>query len=151
MQAFHPHPQVLALAECSGPCLIEEGDPQEFARMLAEAQSFVDAGAGEHLFWARPPADSPGLWAPFSAATYVNKYAESANTRILQYITRVKVPTLVIAGSLEKRFAQHARDLHAALSGHVPATLQIIEGATHNYIEQPEAVAATFRSWMASL
>ncbi len=151
MQAFQPHPQVMALAPCSGPCLVEESSQEEFDRMWAEAQQFVDAGDGEHLIWARPPADGPGLWAPFSASTYVNKYGATANTRTLHYITKVKVPTLFIAGGLEKRFARHANDLYAALSGVTPTTVQIIEGATHNYVEQPDAVADTFRSWMATL
>jgi len=150
-QVHQPHPAVIALAPCSGPPLVEDYAPEDLQVWLQEAQGLVSSGRGQELIWARPPADRPGPLAPFSAATYVNKYAPEANTRILQYVDKVKVPSLFIAGAKEERFAKHARDLHAALNGKAPSSMHIIEGATHYYTENEEAVAQVFRDWLKGL
>ncbi|HEU0169760.1 MAG TPA: hypothetical protein VFS62_18445 [Chloroflexota bacterium] len=148
-QVHAPHANVVALAPLSGPCLVEEHDPTEIDAWLDQARQLVDTGHGQDLIWARPPADRPGPPAPFSAATYLNKYAAGANTRILQYVHRVAVPCLFLAGEREARFAQHARDLHAACRA--PKALRIIPGATHYYPENEPAVAEAFLDWLATL
>ncbi|MBV8085341.1 MAG: alpha/beta fold hydrolase [Chloroflexi bacterium] len=148
-QVHVPHPNVIALAPLSGPCLVEEHDPTEIDAWLAHARDLLAAGKGQDLMWARPPADRPGSTAPFSAATYLNKYADGANSRILQYVDRVRVPCLFLAGEREPRFAQHARDLHAACQA--PSMLRIIPGATHYYPENEPAVAEAFLERLSTL
>jgi pimeloyl-ACP methyl ester carboxylesterase len=148
-QVHAPHPNVVALAPLSGPCLVEEHNAAEIEAWLVEAQRLVDAGQGQELIWARPPADRPSPLSPFSAATYVNKYAPGANTRILQYVDKVTVPTLFVAGAREERFARHARDLHGA--SRAASTLRIIDGATHYYPENEAALAEAFLEWLPTL
>ena len=62
------------------------------------------------------------------------------NARFGQTGPRVEVPALLIAGSLDAKFVQIARDLEQRLPH---AHLQVVEGAGHNvHLEKPEEFVA---------
>ncbi len=57
-----------------------------------------------------------------------------------EHLPRVEVPALLIAGSLDAKFVQIARDLEQRLPH---AHLQVVEGAGHNvHLEKPEEFVA---------
>ena len=95
---------------------------------LARAQQLVAAGKGEELM-----EDVDMLYCPRVAATanaWISYYGDHRFRRFQEYLPRVQVPTLIVAGTIDERFPNIEKDVKPYIDGK-KVQLSIIEGSGH--------------------
>ena len=152
-QAFYPNPQVVALAMFSSPRLPDDKvwDWPAHEKLLAHCRSLVEQGRGEELLHVEMPTNTPAMRGLMCARTYINKYGPDAATTTLRFADRIRVPTLLLAGELEKPQLSFSVDMEPALVNAPSVRREAIAGADHIYSGCHEAVALAADRWLATL
>lgn len=152
-QAFFPADDVIALAMFSSPRLPDEKvwDWQEHQRLLARCREMVDQGRGEELMHVDMPTNTPAMKGLMCFRTYVNKYGPDAVTTTLRFADRIGVPTLLLAGELEKPQLSFSIDMESTLVKTASVRRVMIEGCDHIYSGKHEQVAEATHSWLTEL
>lgn len=152
-QAFHPADEVVALAMLSSPRLPDEKvwDWPAHERLLAHCREMVAQGRGEELVHIDMPTNTPSMKGLMSYRTYINKYGPDAVTTTLRFADRIRVPTLVLAGELEKPQLSFSMDMERALV-HAPSVRRVmIQDSDHIYTGRHGAVADAIHDWLTGL
>ena len=110
---------------------------------LNQAEALVAQGKGQEFLWAM----ASGAPAPFSAATYVNKYGKHENTDVRPHAGRLGCPHLAIAGGAEHPFfPEYAKEL--AESSGANGTYKIVPGSNHFYDKHEPEVIEMMAHWL---
>ncbi len=152
-QAFHPVDEVIALAMLSSPRLPDEQvwDWPAHERLLAYCGDRIAEGRGEELMHIDMPTSTPAAKGVMCHRTYVNKYGPDAATTALRFADRIRVPTLLLAGELERPQLSFSADMERALV-HAPAVRRIaVEGCDHIYTGSHARVAGDVQGWLSGL
>ena len=154
-QSHEPNSSVVGLIAASPPRLSCQAfqnslESAPFFDSLSTAQQLVKAGRGDELFLAKFPF--PLL---MSATAYVDKYGPGERYNILNFASRVPVPTLFTYGSKELEsggiaFAGLPEALAKTPDKHGPLDVEVIAGADHNYTGCGEILASAMRKWIES-
>lgn len=95
---------------------------------LARAQQLVATGNGEELM-----EDVDMLYCPRVSATansWISYYGDPRFRKFQEYLPRVQVPTLIVAGTIDERFSNIEEDVKPYVDGN-KVQLSIIEGSGH--------------------
>jgi pimeloyl-ACP methyl ester carboxylesterase len=152
-QAHFPDPNVIALAMFSSPRLPDEQvwDWTAHQALLARCHDMVAQGRGEELMHVDMPTNTPAMKGLMCFRTYINKYGPDAATTALRYAGRIRVPTFLLAGELEKPQLSFSIDMETALVN-APSVQRVrVEGCDHIYSGKHEAVAQAAHAWLAAL
>jgi len=153
MQAHRPHPGVVGLAMCSSPRLPDDKVWiwEKHTAILDRCTALIAAGKGDELMMVEMPTNTPAMKGLMSAATYANKYGPNAPTTTLNFAGRIRVPVLLLAGSLEKPQLSFSVDMEPALVNAASVTRAEIDGADHMYTDRHGAVADVIAAWLDKL
>lgn len=152
-QAHFPENDVVGLAMFSSPRLPDEQewDWPAHERLLARCRDLVAQGRGDELMQVEMPTNTPARRGLMSPRTYVNKYGPDSVTTALRYADRIRVPTLLLAGELEKPQLSFSFDMERALK-HAPSVRRVtVPGADHIYSNRHQQVADATRVWLSEL
>ena len=154
-QSHEPNSSVVGLIAASPPRLSCQAfqnslESAPFFDSLSTAQQLVKAGRGDELFLAKFPF--PLL---MSATAYVDKYGPGERYNILNFASRVPVPTLFTYGSKELEsggiaFAGLPEALQELPDKHGPLDVEVVAGADHNYTGCGESLASALGKWIES-
>ena len=154
-QSHEPNSSVVGLIAASPPRLSCQAfqnslESAPFFDSLSTAQQLVKAGRGDELFLAKFPF--PLL---MSATAYVDKYGPGERYNILNFASRVPVPTLFTYGSKELEsggiaFAGLPEALQELPDKHGPLDVEEVAGADHNYTGCGESLASALGKWIES-
>lgn len=142
-------PVVKAVVACSPADLSYENRVRRvngFQKVYERSEQCLDEGKGEELIRLPAPAD----WASdtiFTAKTLVDKYHRSSTNDAKRYVSNVKCPLLITAGSEENALQEYAKELQKAASN-PRCTVNIIEGAGHFYRGQEERLVNVIDEWL---
>ena len=152
-QVFHPADAVVALAMLSSPRLPDDKvwDWPSHERLLALCRERIDQGRGEELVHIDMPTNTPSMKGLMSHRTYINKYGPDAATTTLRFADRIQVPTLVLAGELEKPQLSFSIDMERALVRAPSVRRVMVEGSDHIYTGRHAQVADAIHAWLAEL
>lgn len=152
-QAHFPDEHVVALAMFSSPRLPDEQvwDWPAHQQLLARCHDRVAQGRGEELMHVDMPTNTPAMKGLMCFRTYINKYGPDAATTALRYAERIRVPTFLLAGELEKPQLSFSIDMEQALVNATSVRRVMVEGCDHIYSGRHEAVAQAFQAWLAEL
>jgi len=153
MQAYQPHPGVLALTMCSSPRLPDDKVWvwQKHLDILDRCNKLIAEGKGDELLTVEMPTNTPAMRGLMSAATYANKYGPNAPTTTLNFADRITVPVFLVAGDGEKPQLSFAVDLEPALVNAPSVTRVEVKGADHFYTGKHAVVADAIGSWLGRL
>jgi alpha-beta hydrolase superfamily lysophospholipase len=89
----------------------------------------------------------------FSAASYLDKHGPAERYNLITLAPRIKIPILVIGGSLEThtRLLDMAQDLTTASVNSPRAECVIVEGGNHSISNMPGKASEAVLNWLASL
>lgn len=152
-QAFFPGDDVIALAMFSSPRLPDERvwDWSAHERLLSLCREMVECGRGEELMHVDMPTNTPAMKGLMCYRTYINKYGPEAATTALRFADRIRVPTFLLAGELEKPQLSFSIDMEPALINAPTVTRVMIEGCDHIYTGLHERVAEAAHDWLTQL
>jgi len=152
-QAFHAAGDVVALAMFSSPRLPDDKvwDWPAHEALLARCRTLVEEGRGEELMHVEMPTNTPAMRGLMCARTYLNKYGPDAATTTLRFADRIRVPTFLLAGELEKPQLSFSVDMVPALVNAPSVRRETIAGADHVYSGCHEAVADAADRWLSTL
>lgn len=95
---------------------------------LTRAKKLVAAGRGEELM-----ENIDMLYCPRSSVTanaWISYYADSRFRKFQDYLPKIRIPTLIVAGTVDERFPNIEQDVKPYVDGE-KIQLSIIEGAGH--------------------
>jgi len=123
-------------------------DAEEFLGIIERARELVAEGRASEVMDVKFPM--PQL---FSAAAYLDKHGPEELYDLVRLAPRIKVPLLVVGGSLEThtRLRDIVRDVAQAAVNNPRAEYVIIEGGQHSLGNRRQESAATVLDWLASL
>jgi pimeloyl-ACP methyl ester carboxylesterase len=152
-QAFFPGEDVVALAMFSSPRLPDEQvwNWPAHERLLQHCQTMVAQGRGEALMAVEMPTSTPATQGVMCSRTYINKYGPDAVTTSLRYADRIRVPTLLLAGELEKPQLSFTFDMERALSNAPSVQRVTVQGADHIYTDRHRQVAEAAHAWLTQI
>jgi len=152
-QAHFPARDVVALAMFSSPRLPDDKvwDWPAHERLLARCRALVSEGRGEELLHVDMPTNTPAMQGLMSSRTYINKYGPDAVTTTLRFANRISVPTLLLAGELEKPQLSFSIDMESALINAPSVQRVMVEGADHIYSGRHGQVADAADRWLTTL
>ena len=152
-QAFHPTPEVMALAMFSSPRLPDDKvwDWPAHERLLARCLDMLAQGRGEELMHVDMPTNTPAMKGLMCCRTYINKYGPDAVTTTLKFADRIRVPTFLLAGELEKPQHSFSVDMEQALLNAPSVRRASIRNCDHIYSGLHEEVAAAAHQWLLEL
>lgn len=152
-QAFHPASEVVALAMLSSPRLPDEKvwDWPAHEQLLARCREMVAQGRGEDLMHVDMPTNTPSMKGLMCYRTYINKYGPDAVTTALRFADRIEVPTLLLAGELEKPQLSFSIDMEPALVKAPSVRRVMIESSDHIYTGLHGRVADAIHDWLTGL
>jgi 2-succinyl-6-hydroxy-2,4-cyclohexadiene-1-carboxylate synthase len=116
--------------------------------------AFVDHWLGLPMFAGLPPEarfeEERRRNTPDGLATSLERAGTGAQAPLWDRLGTIAVPTLVVAGEDDDRYAAIALRTAAAIGRH--ATVALVPGAGHSaHLEQPHRVIGLMRGWLASL
>jgi pimeloyl-ACP methyl ester carboxylesterase len=119
-----------------------------FVETFGRAKSLVESGRGEELL----EIDFP-LPYVVSARGYVDKYGPDERYNVLKHFDQVRVPSLVLFGSLEVQhnpaFRQLPEQIERLAAEHgLPCQVGILAGADHFYAGAREELLARIERWL---
>lgn len=152
-QAHFRSADVIALAMFSSPRLPDEQvwDWTAHQQLLARCHAMVAQGRGEELMQVDMPTNTPAMKGLMCYRTYINKYGPDAATTALRYAERIRVPTFLLAGELEKPQLSFSIDMERALV-HAPSVKRVmVVDCDHVYSGKHQAVAEAAHAWLTEL
>ena len=152
-QAHFPGEDVVALAMFSSPRLPDEKvwDWAAHEQLLARCREMVEAGRGEELMHIDMPTNTPAMKGLMCYRTYINKYGPDAPTTALRFAERIRVPTFLLAGELEKPQLSFSIDMETALVNAPSVQRVMVEACDHIYTGCHQQVADAAHAWLAKL
>lgn len=152
-QAFFPDDDVIALAMFSSPRLPDEQvwDWPAHERLLARCRDMEAQGQGEELMHIDMPTNTPAMKGLMCYRTYINKYGPEAATTTLRFADRIRVPTFLLAGELEKPQLSFSMDMERAVVNAPSVRRVTIENCDHIYTGRHERVAEAAHDWLNRL
>ena len=129
-----------------GQARLERAEQGEgFRATLAQAQRLVEEGRGQEIIYAQGP-----VLVPFQAASFLEKFGPEDRYYAANWIERVTVPVLFLAGSEEQWIASFTEEL-AGMHPLPASSFVLIQGADHSYADHlPEALETTL-DWLRAL
>jgi alpha-beta hydrolase superfamily lysophospholipase len=123
-------------------------DAEEFQGILQRAGQLEAEEKANELIEVKFPI--PQI---FSAAAYLDKHGPAERYNLVTLAPTIRIPMLVVAGSLEThtRLRDMARDLALAAVNSLRAEYVIIEGGDHALGNRRAEAAAAVSGWLASL
>lgn len=152
-QAHFPEDDVIALAMFSSPRLPDERvwDWPAHEHLLARCRDMVEQGRGEELMHVDMPTNTPAMKGLMCYRTYINKYGPGAATTALRFADRIRVPTFLLAGELEKPQLSFSIDMERALVNAPSVRRVMVEDCDHIYTGRVERVADAAHQWLTDL
>ncbi len=152
-QAHFPQDDVIALAMFSSPRLPDEQvwDWPAHERLLAHCREMVEQGRGEELMHVDMPTNTPAMKGLMCYRTYINKYGPDAVTTTLRFADRIRVPTFLLAGELEKPQLSFSVDMERALVNAPSVRRVMVDNCDHIYTGCHERVAEAAHDWLMTL
>lgn len=150
-QAHFPGEDVVGLAMFSSPRLPDDQawDWKAHEELLARCREMVAQGRGEELMHVDMPTNTPAMKGLMCARTYINKYGPHAATTTLGFADKIRVPTFLLAGELEKPQLSFSIDMEKALVNAPSVRRVMVEGCDHIYTDRHQQVADAAHDWLA--
>lgn len=152
-QAHFADGDVVAMAMFSSPRLPDEKvwDWAAHTQLLARCSEMVAAGRGEELMHVDMPTNTPAMKGLMCYRTYINKYGPDAATTALRFADRIRVPSLLLAGELEKPQLSFSIDMEKALVNAPSVQRVMVESCDHIYTDCHQKVADALHAWLQTL
>jgi alpha-beta hydrolase superfamily lysophospholipase len=127
---------------------LASADAAEFQRHLEQADQMEAEGKALELMKVNFPIKEI-----FSAAAYLDKHGPAERYNLITLAPQIKIPILVLAGSLEThtRLRDMARDLAMAAVNSPRADYVILEGGNHSLNNRRKEAAAAVLDWLGRL